>query len=77
MKRRFWMLATGVALSMAVLPGCGSGAGEVQDVPNPERVERKEWDDMTKEEKIEFINRTPMPEEAKQAQIKAIQEGRS
>ncbi len=30
---------------------------------------------MTKKEKIEFIKKTPMPEDAKQKQIAAIQAG--
>lgn len=54
--------------------GCGSDQGAV-DVPNPDRVERKPWEQMTKEEKIEFIQRTPMPEEAKQKQIQSIEAG--
>lgn len=53
------------------LIGCGNDV-PVQDVPG-ERVERKPFDQMTKEEKIEFIKRTPMPEEAKQKEIARIE----
>ena len=70
------MKKTAIALlPFALFIAACDSTGAAVDVPNPERVERKEWSQMTKEEKIEFIKRTPMPEEAKQKQIEAIQAG--
>ncbi len=61
---------------LSTLVACNQ-AEAVQDVPNPDRVERKAWEDMTPEEKIDFVNKTPMPEEAKQRQIESIKAGKS
>lgn len=61
--------------SAALLGGCND-APVVTDVPNPERVERKPFDKMSVDEKVNFIQHTPMSEEAKQKQIAAIRQGR-
>jgi hypothetical protein len=70
------MSKTVIILVVAVgLIGCGSGAQQAVDVPNTNRIPRKEYKDMTVEEKIEFINKTPMPDEAKQKEIARIKAG--
>jgi len=71
---RSWIVAA--LFATAVLAGCSQGGGPV-DVPQEGRVERKEYKDMSVEEKIDFINKTPMPEEAKRKQIESIRAGRS
>jgi hypothetical protein len=63
-----------IAFTVFVVLGC-SGS-EVQDVPNKDRVQRKEYKDMTAQEKIDFINRTPMPQDAKDRAIAGIKAGR-
>lgn len=68
-----YLIVVAVLFASAFVGGCKEET--VQDVPNTERVPRKEWEDMTKDEKIEFIRRTPMSEEAKQKQIEAIERG--
>jgi len=60
--------------SILILAGCNSS--EVRDVPNPNRVERKPFEQMTQEEKIKFIEMTPMPQDAKAREIQRIKEGR-
>ncbi len=74
MKNRLLIFIIGISAVTGLLSGCGSDSKPV-DVPNPDRVERKPWEQMTKEEKIEFIRKTPMPEEAKQKQIQGIEAG--
>ena len=69
-------IIVGVLFS-AALAGCGNGLDGPVDVPQANRVERKEWKDMTKEEKIVFIQKTPMPEEAKQKEIARINAGQN
>jgi hypothetical protein len=58
-------------IALAVF-GCSSGDAGVVNVPNPDRVERKPYESMTAEEKIEFINKTPMPQDAKDREIANI-----
>lgn len=62
------------ALLLVLAVGCQGEAGKV-DVPNPDRVERKDWKDMNQEEKIKFIEKTPMGEEAKKKEIERIKAG--
>ncbi|MDX2065276.1 MAG: hypothetical protein SFX74_05985 [Fimbriimonadaceae bacterium] len=70
------ILASAVsALCLAIgLAGCDSNSGPV-DVPNKGRVERKEFDKMSVEEKVKFIENTPMPPEAKAKEIARIKSG--
>jgi hypothetical protein len=62
------------ALSLILAAGCEGQSGKV-DVPNPERVERKDWKDMSQQEKITFIEKTPQSEEAKKKEIERIKAG--
>lgn len=70
MKRIWW-----IAVAGAMLAGCAQEA--VVDVPDPNRQPRKEYSEMTQEEKIEFINRTPLPADAKAREIERIRAGTS
>jgi hypothetical protein len=63
-----------VILGAALLGGCDSNSGPV-DVPNTNRVERKDFDKMSVEEKVKFIENTPMPPEAKAKEIARIKSG--
>lgn len=74
MKNRKFTFVLGLFAVAGLIAGCGPDSKPV-DVPNADRVERKPWEQMSKEEKIEFIRKTPMPEEAKQKQIQSIEAG--
>lgn len=57
-----------------IVVGCSDSA-QVVNVPNPNRIERKPYESMTVDEKIDFINKTPMPQDAKDKQIAALKAG--
>jgi hypothetical protein len=58
---------------VAPLTGCGD---EVSTKAPPITAKpKKEWKAMTKQEKIDLINRQPMPEEAKQKELAKINQG--
>lgn len=63
----------GLFLGGAFLAGCSAGSAAVR--PDGPPTPLKEYNTMTKDEKIAFINKTPMPEDAKRKQIAAIQAG--
>jgi len=67
MKTRIVLLAPAAAL---FLIGCGPP--EVVDVPHPERMERKAFEDMNPEEQIRFIEMTPMDRASKDREIASI-----
>lgn len=60
--------------AMVIIQGCGSGEGGTA-APAPTGPPRKEWKDMTKEEKIETINKQSMPEQAKKDMLDKINRG--
>lgn len=61
-------------LAMAMIQGCGSGEGGTA-APAPTGPPRKEWSQMTKEEKIDTINKQSMPEQAKKDMLDKINRG--
>lgn len=61
-----------VLLALAPFIGGCNDSNPVVDVPNPNRVKRKSYDSMSTQEKIDFINKTPMPQAAKDKQIAQI-----
>lgn len=61
-------------VAMAIIQGCGSGEGGTA-APAPTGPPRKEWSQMTKEEKIETINKQSMPEQAKKDMLDKINRG--
>lgn len=63
-------------IAMMVIQGCGSGEGGTA-APAPTGPPRKEWSQMTKEEKIETINKQSMPEQARKDAIDRINRGES
>jgi len=71
---KFPKMAALLAPLAVLLVGC-SDANPVVDVPNKDRVPRKAFAEMTKEEKIQFINHTPMPRDAKDREIARIRAG--
>ena len=74
MKPLLPLFCVALALSGGLLAGCDN-TGQVIDEPMEGRKERKPWEEMTKEEKIEMIERTPMSDEAKRKQIDQIRAG--
>ncbi len=70
MKLPIWIIA-----SAAMLAGCSGEGGTA--APAPTGPPRKEWSQMTKEEKIETINKQSMPEQARKDAIDRINRGES
>lgn len=70
---KVWWLSL-LLIAGLVSTACSGGQKPV-DVPMEGRVERKDWKDMTKEEKIDFIRTTPMPADAQEREIARIQAG--
>ena len=64
------LFAIGVAVP---LTGCGDAAST--KAPPITAPPRKEWKTMTKQEKIDLINKQPMPDEAKKAELAKIESG--
>lgn len=64
-----------VALVGAALVGCSDSAAPTK-APEITGTPPKEWKDMTKQEKIDTINKQPMPEDAKRRTIDDINAGR-
>ncbi|MGV3615552.1 MAG: hypothetical protein ACO1SV_09485 [Fimbriimonas sp.] len=61
--------------ALAIAAGCSDSPSTA--APNVQGKPRPDWKTMSKEEKIEMINKMPIPDDAKRKQIEDIQAGRS